>query len=198
MKYRIVASCLALLVVPAVGSAQSVGARADASASAEVQAPSPQSRIEAALEAAAAANVPTVLLERKVAEGRAKRVPEDRIAAAVESRLRALVRAREVLDRAELESVAAGDLSIAADALEAGISETALIAVSRDAPRERRAVATAVLTDLVRIGHSSQQALARVSGALSAGPSALANLRAQTVAALRLRGKAGTGLGILP
>ena len=46
----------------------------------------PQQRIAAALDRARAAGLPVELLESKLAEGRAKNVPLDRIAAAIEAR----------------------------------------------------------------------------------------------------------------
>lgn len=181
-----------LALLPASLRAQSAQAHSEAEAAAAAQASTPQARIDAALAAAARADVPVSLLERKVAEGRAKRVPEARIATAVETRLQALVRANETMRRAEAKAVSAGELSVAADALQAGVGESALIRITRDAPKERRAVATAVLTDLVRLGYKSEPAYTRVHAALSSGPEALVNLRAEAAASLRVRGQLST------
>lgn len=156
-----------------------------------------QARIDAALHKAADAKVPVALLERKVAEGKAKGVPLERIAAAVEGRVDVLIRAREAMTSAKLQGVTEGDLSVGADAVQAGVSDAALIEVSRAAPPDRRAVAIAVLTDLVVIGHTSDRALVQVQGALRRGPDALANLRAEAASQLQVGGAAGAaGAGV--
>ena len=173
----------ALLLAPAALSAQS----ADANAAARAQAATPQARIDAAMEAAARARIPAELIESKIAEGRAKAVAEARIAAAVEARVAGLVRASEALQRAGIEARSAGDLSVTADALEAGVSESAVVRISQDAPQERRAVAVAVLADLVRLGHANDHALTRVSAAVRSS-AALANLHAEVASQLRLGG----------
>jgi hypothetical protein len=180
--------------MPALGQAQTAGTAAAVRAEAAVQQPPAEARIQAAMQAAAEAKVPTVLLERKVAEGRAKNVPPERIAAAVEARARALIRASNVLRHAEVESAGTAELAVAADALEAGVSESTLIRIQIRTSGTSRVVATAVLTDLVRLGHSSDVAFARVSGAVGGGANALANLRAETVASLRARGMVSVGI----
>ena len=149
-------------------------------------------RVNATLDAALEAGIPVSLLERKVAEGRAKGVPMDRIAIAVEKRLEALTAARGALVDAGLASTTEGELSVAADAVQAGVSATALATIGSTAPQERRAVAIAVLAELVAAGQASSQALARVQEALTNGPEALANLRAGAGAA----GGAGAGVGV--
>lgn len=145
-------------------------------------------RIRATLTAAAAAHLPTKLLESKVAEGRAKHVPEDRIASAVEARYQALLRASSAMRSAGVQSAGAGDLAVAADALQAGVSESALVKLERSAPADQREVATATLAQLVQLGYGSDAALLRVNGALAQGEDALANLRAEAAASLRVRG----------
>jgi hypothetical protein len=150
-----------------------------------------QARIDAAMSAAAEAKIPLSLIQSKVAEGEAKRVPLDRIAAAVEARLKGLVRASEAMDRAGIEARSEGELLVSADALEAGVSENALVRISREAPPERRAVAIAILTDLVRLGAASENALARVTGAVSSN-SALANLNAEVSSQLHRGGMKST------
>jgi hypothetical protein len=180
---RILCSALAvllLLLLPAGMNAQQASSEA---------------RVQAALEAAAEAGIPVALLESKIAEGRAKGVPMDRIAQAVETRLNALIRARDAMQRARLESTTAGDLAIAADAVEAGVSQSALIEIIRRAPQERRAVAVAVLANLVALGHASENALNQVTTAMSRGPKALLNLQARTSAELRAKGAVGVGAG---
>ncbi|HSK19666.1 MAG TPA: hypothetical protein VK912_11005 [Longimicrobiales bacterium] len=168
----------AMLLAPAALSAQSAETNATARA---------QARIDAAMEAAARARIPAELIESKIAEGRAKAVAEERIAAAVEARVAGLVRASEALQRAGIEARGAGELSVTADALEAGVSESAVVRISRDAPQERRAVAVAVLADLVRLGHANDNALTRVSAAVRSS-AALANLHAEVASQLRLGG----------
>jgi hypothetical protein len=148
-------------------------------------------RINAALESAVHAGIPVSLLERKVAEGQAKGVPMARIAAAVEHRLDALTQAHDALLKAGLRSTTEGELSVAADAVQAGVSQSALVAISQRAPEDSRAVAIAVLTDLVALGHASDQALVRVEGALEHGPEALANLSAESAG--RAQGDASVG-----
>lgn len=148
----------------------------------------PSARIEAALQAAAEAGIPTSLLESKVREGSAKNIPSALIATAVEARLAALVRAREVLFAESTQEVSAGQLSVGADALQAGVSAAALAQVGPGTPPERRAVAIAVLTQLVQMGYESDQAAVQVNAALRRGPEALANLPAQARAQLRARG----------
>jgi hypothetical protein len=145
---------------------------------AEAQDSTSTARVEATLGAAAEAGIPVSLLERKIAEGRAKGVPMARIASAVEARLEALTSARDALVEAGLTSTTEGELSVAADAMQAGVSSAALATVSSSAPPERRAVAIAVLSELVAHGRSSSDALLQVRDALAAGPEALANLRA--------------------
>ncbi len=168
---RTTTMCLtaALLLAPAALRAQD---------STSASQPTSQARIDAALSAAAQAGVPASLLERKVAEGEAKGVPMDRIAAAVEQRLHALSEAHDALVDAGIASTTEGELSVAADAVQAGVSQSALVTLSRNAPEGSRAVAIAVLGDLVATGEASSHALARVEGALATGPEALANLGA--------------------
>jgi len=183
---RTTTMCLtaALLLAPAALPAQ------DSTAASQ---PAAQARIDAALSAAAQAGVPASLLERKLAEGKAKGVPMDRIAAAVEQRLQALSEAHGALMDAGLTSTTEGELSVAADAVQAGVSHSSLVTLSRGAPDGSRAVAIAVLGDLVAAGQASSQALARVEGALERGPEALANLSAETGSG---NGEAGAGANV--
>ena len=135
----------------------------------------PQDRMTTALDRAREVGIPVALLESKIAEGKAKGVSMERIAAAVERREAALEKAREAL-RGQPD--ADDSLSVAADAVETGVSDAVLKAVAQSAPRDRRNVAIAALTELVHQGHGSQQALDRVREALKRGPDALANLPA--------------------
>ena len=155
-------------------------------ANAQVQ--PPQDRINTALARARQVGIPVALLESKIAEGKAKGVSLERIADAVARREAALEKASEAL-RGQPE--AASILSVGADAVEAGVSEAALKAIADNAPRDRRNVAIAVLTELVEQGHTPAAALERVTEALKRGPDALANLPAQAAAARG--GAAATG-----
>ncbi|HET9440483.1 MAG TPA: hypothetical protein VFO52_09940 [Longimicrobiales bacterium] len=176
-----------VLAVAAFAPATLRAQDANATSATQVRATTPQARIDAAMQTAARVDVPVALLESKIAEGKAKNVPLDRIAVAVEHRLEALVRASETMKRADVESATAGELAVAADALEAGVSQNALVKVSSSAPAERRAVAIATLTGLVQLGHASEQALARVSAVVRSN-AALANLHAEVASQLRLGG----------
>ena len=147
-------------------------------ATAQVQ--PPQDRINTALARARQVGIPVALLESKIAEGKAKGVSLDRVAEAVERRQAALEKASQTL-RGQPD--AASSLSVGADAVEAGVSDAALKAIADNAPRDRRNVAIAVLTELVEQGHASATALERVTEALKRGPDALANLPAQAAAA---------------
>lgn len=175
----------ALLLLPAALPAQ------DSTSTSQSQA---QARIDAALTAALKAGVPASLLEGKVAEGNAKGVPMERIAAAVEHRLEALTEAHDAITKAGIEHTTDGELSVAADAVQAGVSQRALVSVARGAPDGSRAVAIAVLTDLVAQGQASERALARVEAALARGPEALANLGAE--AGGRVHGETGLEAGV--
>jgi hypothetical protein len=147
---------------------------------ATAQAQGPQDRIDAALTGARQAGIPVALLESKLAEGKAKGVSLDRIAAAVERRLAMLEKANTAL-RGQPE--AASSLSVAADAVESGVSESMVRAVAENAPRDRRNVAIATLTQLLQQGHAPEAALERVRDALKRGSDALANLPAEAAAA---------------
>jgi hypothetical protein len=158
-----------LLLLPAAASAQT-----------------PEADVQRTLERARQAGIPVELLESKIAEGRAKGVPMDRIAVAVERRFAVLLRVRTSIDPHRLFS--SEELRVAGDALAAGVEEDVLKTVSARAPRERRAVAIAALSQLVSLGHPSEEALLRVTQALNGGPQALMNLHAQAAAAAARRG----------
>jgi hypothetical protein len=147
-----------LLLLPAAGWAQA-----------------PQERIDAALTQALESGIPVALLESKVAEGRAKGIPMDRIALAVEQRLQGLSRARDAMARGA-EDLDAAQISVGADALGAGVSEAVLEEIAATTPQERRTVAVAALTHLVGQGIVPDQALARVTEALARGPGGLSTI----------------------
>jgi hypothetical protein len=176
-----------VLLAPHALHAQGASAQGQAQGQGQAQARTPQARIDAAMSTAAEANIPVELIRSKVAEGEAKRVPPERIAAAVEARVTSLVHASETMKRADVTMQNSGELAVAADALDAGVSETALISVTREAPPERRTVAIAVLADLVLLGNASERALTRVSAAVRSS-AALANLHAEVASQLRAGG----------
>jgi hypothetical protein len=147
----------------------------------------PEQRIATAMGRAREAGIPVTLLESKMAEGKAKGVSMDRIAAAIEKREAALERASQALRGRP--DVSPADLAVGADAVESGVSDAVLRAIADTAPRDRRVVAIAALTELVRLGHVPEAALDRVREALKRGPDALANLPAEAGAA------AGRGSG---
>lgn len=178
MRSKMLCLAAALVLSPAALSAQDENARVDA-----------------ALESALEAGIPVSLLEQKIAEGKAKGVPMERIAAAVEKRLEALVQARDAMTKAGIESATEGELSVAADAVQGGVSQTALAAISQSSSGDNRVVAIAVLTDLVAMGHVPEQALTQVQAALARGPEALANLRAESAGQLPPQGGIGAGAG---
>jgi hypothetical protein len=134
----------------------------------------PQDRINTALARAQQVGIPLALLESKIAEGKAKGVSLERLAAAIERRMAALERASQVLEGRP--DVTPADLAVAADALESGVSDTVLGTLAASAPQARRTVAIAVLAQLVELGHPPDVALERVRAALERGPEALLNL----------------------
>jgi hypothetical protein len=154
MKTIFLAALLLSLLVPAGAVAQ----------------PGPEQRIEAVRRRAAELSIPVALVDGKVAEGRAKGIPAERIAAAVEHRLDVLSRARQAMGP---RGAAPADLSMGADALEAGVAPEVLDALAAGAPPAQRAMAIAVLTQLVRGGQSSEHALEQVKAAMNRGPEAL-------------------------
>src|SRR6185503_18960230 len=145
MYHRFFMTAIAIAAAPALVAAQSTGTAASASAAASAsttagsqptassqtdaqgQATTPQARIDAAMHAAAKAGIPSSLLSSKVSEGQAKHVPPARIASAVEARLGSLTRASTALKSAGVSTSDASDLAVSADALEAGVSQSALV-----------------------------------------------------------------------
>src|SRR5918911_1812095 len=95
----------------------------------------PEQRIEHALQQAASAGVPVQLLESKVAEGRAKGVPEARIADAIERRGEVLQRVQTAIG--VRHQLTPEELGVAADAAQSGVQVAVLGALAQTAPRER-------------------------------------------------------------
>jgi hypothetical protein len=148
----------------------------------------PQDRINTALARARQVGIPVTLLEAKIAEGKAKGVSLERIAAAIERREVTLEHANQVM---KAQPGADAELSVAADAIESGVSDTVLKTVASSSPKDRRAVAIAALTQLVQLGHGSTEALAKVQEALKRGPEALLNLPAESSGRGRGQGNDG-------
>ena len=146
----------------------------------------PQERVDTALARAREAGIPVALLEAKIAEGKAKGVSMERIAAAVERRSAALEHASEAM-RGQA-GIGPTELAVGADAIEAGVSDVVLHTLAETAPRDRRAVAIAALEQLVQLGHTPEKALERVREALQHGPDALLNLPAEAARAAGRRG----------
>jgi hypothetical protein len=187
MRSKTLCLAAALILAPSALLAQDSTTAAGPAAGADA-------RIDAALSTALEAGIPVSLLEGKIAEGKAKGVPMDRIAAAVQHRLDGLTKAKDALEKAGLESTTEGELSVAADAVQGGVSQSALAAISQRSTDGSRAVAIAVLTDLVAQGHAPDQALLQVEGALARGPEALANLSAESAGAGRGQAAAGANV----
>ena len=150
---------------------------------AALSAQTPEADVQRTLARARQADIPVELLESKIAEGLAKGVPMDRIAAALQNRLEILERVRQNID--PQRQFTSEELNVSADALAAGVEESALRTISGNAPRERRSAAIAALSQLVRLGHPSADALRRVTDALNRGPQALMNLSGQAASARR-------------
>jgi hypothetical protein len=194
----------AALLLPVTVSAQAVSTHSAADAAAEA-------RINAAIQTALEAGVPQVLLENKVAEGRAKGVAAARIAAAVEHRAEVLTRVNAALQagvppradagtdararsggranananaNANVELFSAAELTAAADAHEAGVSLENLVRLSARAG-EQRGTALSVLAELVAAGRVPEQALLNVQAALNRGGNALVDLRGTVGAGAR-------------
>ena len=184
MKFRM---AVAIAVVALMG-AQSV--------TAQVQ--PPQERINTVLARARQVGIPVAFLESKIAEGKAKGVSLERIAAAIERRQAALERASQVLRG---DGDASASLGVGADAIESGVSDAVLKAVADSAPGDRRNVAIAALTELVKQGHAPEAALGRVRDAVKRGPDALSKLPAEAAAGRRgggppdAQGRGNTGGG---
>jgi hypothetical protein len=163
---------------------------------AEAQTDVPEQRIQAAQARVAAAGIPAHLLDNLVAEGRAKGVPMQRIAAAVERRAAGLQRASAAMARGD-RTTSAAEISAGADALEAGADGRALRTVIDAARADDGSVALAVLAELARQGVPVDRAVENVTAAMARGGDALANLPAQAAAARERRGgeagAAGTG-----
>jgi hypothetical protein len=129
----------------------------------------------------------------KIAEGRAKGISEERIAAVAERRAARLITAQESLAGSG-KRIGGAEIAAGADALEAGVDGRSLRSVIQQAREEDAAVALAVLGELVKQGVPVSQAHARVTAALQHGGDALAALPQQALEAQERRG-APDGVG---
>ncbi|MEZ4423751.1 MAG: hypothetical protein R3E98_10090 [Gemmatimonadota bacterium] len=144
--------------------------------------PEAVTRIEALVERATRAGAPAEPLYDKALEGAAKRVPTDRIVAALEAYAGRLQDARTLLGvEASAPAVVAG-----ADALQRGVSADVLRTVGGEAG-ERTPVALVVLGDLTEAGVPADGALDAVRQALDRGqePDALLQVPAAVRRLLR-------------
>ena len=158
MKIRTFIPLIALLALPAAAMAQT-----------------PDERIGTALDRAEEAGIPVALLESKISEANAKGIAMDQIAMAVERRLDGLTRARDAMAQGA-DDLDAAQVSVAADALENGVSEAVLAEIAATTPLERRTVALAALGQLVAEGIVPEDALLRVSDALARNPNSLTGI----------------------
>lgn len=138
----------------------------------------PAQRIEAVRARMAQLRIPVELIDTKVAEGRAKGVPMDRIAAAVERRGAGLATAQAALSRPGRPADRA-ELSAGADAVDAGIDASSMRAAVQAASPGHGAIALAVLTQLHLQGLPVDRALEMVRRAAAQGDQAVADLAQQ-------------------
>jgi len=139
----------------------------------------PAQRIEAVRARMGQLRIPVELIDAKVAEGRAKGVPIDRIAAAVERRGAGLATAQTALSRPGRPADRA-ELSAGADAVDAGIDASSMRAAVQAASPGHGAIALAVLTQLHLQGMPVDRALEMVRRAAAQGDQAVADLAQQS------------------
>lgn len=135
----------------------------------------PTQRIETVRARMAQLRIPVELIDSKVAEGRAKGVAMDRIAAAVERRGAGLATAQTALARPGRPADRA-ELAAGADAVDAGIDAGSIRAAAQAAPAGHGAIALAVLTQLHLQGVPVGRALEMVRRAAARGDQAVADL----------------------
>jgi hypothetical protein len=124
----------------------------------------------------------TLLCDTKIDES------TETVVTALVAGLNRLFRAEAVLTDEAVPAPSARDIAVAADALEAGVSEAALLEIRSTSPGAHRGVATEMLVRLVQLGHVAEDALGRVRAALRRGPEGLASLRSETERQMRDRG----------
>jgi hypothetical protein len=179
MKRITVMAVLVLLAAPAMAAAQ-------------------EEAIDQAFARVEAAGIPVAMLESLQAEGKARGVPMDVLADAMQRRADALIRAREAM-RAGGPDVGDAELAAGADAIQAGVGEAVLAALAQNtAGSNQRVAATAALGVLVELGHVPYEALARVEEALARGPESLGALHGEAMQARTRRGPPPSALSRAP
>jgi hypothetical protein len=166
---------LLLLQYPEAGVAQRRGATAYDRARASLTGPH-QTAFTDIVARTRARGLPTEPLVDKVLEGKAKRVPPDKIIQVVRQRVDQLARAQGVV-----RSRTPVDIIAVADALQRGVSEGTIRRIHAEAgAREPVALAVHTLADLLDSGVSSDVALNMIAGWRSRGgaPSELRELPA--------------------
>jgi hypothetical protein len=143
-------------------------------------------RIEAARTRVEQAGIPVELIENRIAEGRAKGAPEERVAQAAERRAEALARAQEAMSRSG-RTLSGAEIAAGGDAVEAGVDAAALRAVIEAARAGEGPVALAVLAELTRQGMPVERAVEAVTRAMAEGRG-VAHLPEQALAARERRG----------
>ncbi len=169
---------------------------------APLAAQNPEQRIQHAMDRVQAQGMPAELLQDKLAEGLAKNVPMDRIAAVIETRALHMAQAQVALQRAQQGPPSAADLAVGADAIGAGVSEAVLAEIASEAGPERRTVALAALAYLAgpdgglpeaaRVDH----ALEMVMEALDRGGPGLGDLQQIAQRAREQQGIGGPPAGV--
>jgi hypothetical protein len=179
MKRMSMVALLALLAAPAMAAGQEEG-------------------IDQAFARVEAAGIPVSLLESLQAEGKARGVSMDVLADAMQRRADALIRAREAM-RTDGSDASEAELAAGADALQAGVSEAVLAALTENTDgHDQRVAATAALGVLVELGHVPAEALTRVEAALARGPEALGSLHGEAMQARARRGPPPSALSRAP
>lgn len=177
---------IGLLAVPALLAAQatSTSGQVEAKADAKVQAQAREAavmaglsaetrtRIEAMFAKAHDRDLPTELMQDRVAEGRTKGAADAQIIAETAKTLGHLEATQSALVKAGRPEPSAGEISRGAALMGRGVTTAQLEAVIGKAPADRSlAVAFEVLADLAAGGVPVDQALTQVSSRLAAGAS---------------------------
>ncbi len=145
--------------------------------------------VEAVLQAARAAGLPTETLEAKAAEGAAKGVPPDRVAGYLEALRLDLARADALLGDRAADADRAALLAAAAAALRAGGSGPAILELAESTPT-LRAPAVRGFADLIAAGCPEPGALALIHrAAQESDPSAALRARLETTFSLLAQGE---------
>ena len=164
---------LALVLTPAVLSAQSAKAHGHGEARAEAASKSVDASIESSVDAEVAVarekGLPAKAIERRAAEARAKGKSEAQAALAARQLRANLETAHEAFVRAGRTSPSEDEVERGGYAIERGYTSAQVEAIARSAPSDRSlVVAVDVLSELVARGVANERALAEVQGKLEA------------------------------